>query len=135
MTTIKPPLAKLLKRSPLSGRIGPTIAHQPTGQLTSNRQIIQDRRAKPEVVVEEDTKCESLSMDSPAHTALAGINIGLTIPGPKNSYMAARIDVFGFVPALPSDEGMRAAYERVANLAQERLELEVDEAKEALGLA
>lgn len=132
--TIKPPLSRLLPKLPRKGLSISGIAHHPTGQMTSSRQIVRTEKDRTEKVLDEATAVESLAHDSPDHTGLTGINLGLTIPGPKNSYMTARIDVFAFVPAVPTDEGMKAALERVSNLAQERLELEVDEAKEALGL-
>lgn len=127
LTRIAPP------RRPLGA--GPAPAKVAVkGLIASNRQIVRKERDNTETVLEEAGQVDNLEADSPAHTGMAGINLGLTIPGPKGSYMTARIDVFGYVPALPSDEGMRAGFARISNLAQERLEMEVDEAREALGV-
>ena len=99
----------------------------PSGAVTTSREILNRRD-----IVGGGGSSESLPVDSPEHTAIAGINLGVTVPGPPNSYMSARIDVFGYVPAIPTDEGMRAALERITAICQERLELEVEEANKAM---
>lgn len=105
-----------------------------TGQLIASRQIVKKERDQTETVIDEAANVEVLPADSPKHTGVTGINLGITIPGEKGSYMTARIDVFGYVPAIPTNEGMKSGFKRISDLCQERLELEVDEAKVALGL-
>jgi hypothetical protein len=59
--------------------------------------------------------------DNPAKPATAGVSMGFTIPGPKNTFLSARIDAWCSVPCGNSDEEIQGAMTHCCELIQNQL--------------
>lgn len=124
----------LIPKLAASQKGGPGLAlGKITGGMIANRQTLK-RENKSETVVSEDTKV-TMHPGATEENGLVGASLGLTFPGPKNSYMSARIDISCYLPTKTgSDDDIRATFRRVDSLVQAELESQVDEAKKALGI-
>jgi hypothetical protein len=80
-------------------------------------------------VIKENQHSKSLPSAEP-NNALAGVSTGLTIPGPRDSFQSARIDVSVYLNHDGSTEGAREALKHCSQLVQEQLEAEAKEIRE-----
>ena len=55
-------------------------------------------------------------------TGISGVAYGLTIPGPPNSYMSARVDVSCFLPHGPTTDDAVETFGKAAAIVQKQLE-------------
>lgn len=118
-----------------AGKAGPGLAlSKITGGMIASRQIVKREKDKTESVVDEQADTRPINGNI-GEDGLVGMSLGITLPGPKNSYMAARIDVICYLPThTKTDEQVKRTFKRVEDLVQEELEKQVDEAKQALGI-
>lgn len=59
--------------------------------------------------------------------AMAGVGMGLTIPGPAGTYTAARVDAYCYLPCQPTNEGVREAMAQASELVQQQIESDAKE--------
>ena len=95
-----------------------------SGQATVTlKKIYTDRWTKEETELEKHVTTQKLKVPTIQGPAgISGVSYGLTIPGPKNSYMTARIDVAVYLPHGEGADAARRAVEKAAELVQEKLE-------------
>lgn len=93
------------------------------GNLVATRAKINNRTKPPTVMMSgEKTQPVATPDLTGIATGVSGVSMGLTIPGPQGSYMAARIDVACYLPHGPSDAEAQAAIARSVELVQRQLE-------------
>ena len=103
------------------------------GLLTMTKAVThKDPQTKEETVIDESSHTEPLL--AAKNEAYVGISLGLTIPGPRNSYMVARVDVACYLPCENNDDDIRETYKHADALIQEVLEEQVTEIKTTLGI-
>jgi hypothetical protein len=105
---------------------GATTGH--VGQVGSSRSVVHKAKDGTEtVLLDKQTPTEDFEAFGPA---VAGVGLGLTIPGPDRSYKAARVDAFVYLPCEATPKGVREAMARASELVQERIALEAAEIQE-----
>ena len=101
------------------------------GQVSGTRVVTQQAKSfrnKPlPKGLDQKTAIQQLPQEATG-TAQVGVSIGLTIPGPSGSYMAARVDAWCTLPCHPDE--IEAAYERATGYVQARLVVDAQEVKQ-----
>jgi hypothetical protein len=99
------------------GRGSPTRAN---GSVTSGWEAERSHKGGAKEIVAGETNVEGLGF-APGD-ARVGVTVGLTIPGPRQSYMMARVDAHCTLPCEANEESVNRAFEKATELAQARLE-------------
>lgn len=116
---IRPPISRL-----------PAPSMPKAGQVTTSRSVTQTAQGGDKRVVHQQESVERLVFqDGPA---TVGLGTGVTIPGPKGSYAAGRVEVYVYLPAPNSAEGTRTALDTAERIIEERLESGIKEIQEYL---
>ena len=90
-----------------------------SGQVNGTVEIDQTRDGEKELLHARE---ESTPIHGGSGQAMIGLSMGVTIPGPRGTYMSARIDAHCYLPCGTSKAEIDSAYARAADLIQERLE-------------
>lgn len=91
------------------------------GQLRGTAAVERSQRDGSKTQTEIPTEAPTL-VDAPdPGAATVGWGMSLTIPGPKGSYSAVKVEAFVYLPCQPTNESVQQTLERCSELVQERL--------------
>lgn len=101
------------------------VGHKPevSGFVASSNRIEKKKNGEEKPVSFRSSQ-EAVPMGEDAGPAIVGMSQGLTLPGPKNSYMVARVDVWCSLPSKTDDESIKKTQDRITLLLDKRLEHE-----------
>jgi hypothetical protein len=113
-----PPPPLRLKTSP---KAGPA---QAAGQLTRTLEIKKGKTTQND----DDPRIVDIPVSGdPAETAIVGLSLGLTIPGPPNTFLSARVDAAVYLPSRTDSASLQKTKARIREFIQKAIEEDVEE--------
>jgi len=107
-------------RPPTLGAKTPPRAIQ--GKVQSSTTLVRKDRDGDEQELRSDHSVVEVPGVTGSGLGTVGCSLGLTIPGPRGSYMSARADVWVYLPTDGSEESSRQVAEKARTIAQEALD-------------
>ncbi len=90
-----------------------------SGSVTGGHEIERSERSGEKTLIGGDSR--SIVVPPRTGQAMIGLGMGVTIPGPKGSYLSARIDAQCYLPCEPNAESIRKTYAEAGDRVQEQL--------------
>lgn len=90
-----------------------------TGGVAAGHEIEHTDREKNKTLLAGDSRVQVRGGNGDAYV---GQSIGFTIPGPKGSYLSARVDAHCYLPCGTDPAEIRAAYQKCKDLISAELE-------------
>lgn len=118
----------------------PTFGPKPSvkarvGRLTSSVATVRKTKSGDTETLDSRTEAQTLDeyrYDGTGPHGHSGITIGFTLPGPRQSFATARVDVSVTLPHGPSAEESKKALAVCVHVVEKRLQLEAKELQKYL---